>query len=58
MREHLRLLTADLDLARSLAEEGLRTILDRHTCAHRVRELLSICGELGRPGLARSAAAA
>jgi len=58
MREHLRLLTADPGLARSLAEAGLRTILERHTCAHRVRELLSICGQLGRAGRAQSPAAA
>lgn len=35
------------DLARELAANGRRTILARHTCAHRVSELLSICAGLG-----------
>jgi spore maturation protein CgeB len=47
MREHLRAVLSDEELARSLAEHGLRTIRARHTCAHRVRELLAICAELG-----------
>ena len=47
MRRELRRLCAEPDYARSLAVHGLRTILERHTCAHRVRELLSICRELG-----------
>jgi spore maturation protein CgeB len=29
-----------------LAGSGLRTILSRHTCAHRVDELLGICREI------------
>jgi spore maturation protein CgeB len=47
MREHLRALRADPAYARSLARNGLRTIQAKHTCRHRVRELLSICQELG-----------
>ena len=47
MRHHLKAVLEDEDLARSLAEHGRRTILARHTCAHRVDELLSICRELG-----------
>ncbi len=35
--------------ARELAEHGLATIRRRHTCAHRVDELLEIVDELGRP---------
>jgi spore maturation protein CgeB len=46
MREHLRAILADDDLARELAEHGRRTILARHTCAHRVDELLAIAEEL------------
>jgi spore maturation protein CgeB len=46
MRDHLRLLLSDPDFARSLAAHGLRTILERHTCAHRVNELLGIYAEL------------
>jgi spore maturation protein CgeB len=42
MRLHLRDVLADDELARELAQHGLRTILDRHTCAHRVDELLRI----------------
>jgi spore maturation protein CgeB len=37
----------DRELAQALAERGLRTILARHTCAHRVDELLGIARELG-----------
>ena len=58
MRQHLRLLLADEEFARALAEQGRRTIRARHTCAHRVRELLSICGELGTGAISLSSAAA
>jgi spore maturation protein CgeB len=34
------------NLERTLSRHGLRTILERHTCAHRVAELLAICREL------------
>ena len=52
MRRHLRELLHDPALARSLAEHGLRTIRERHTCAHRVDELLAIHAELvGKPAL-------
>jgi spore maturation protein CgeB len=40
---------ADPGLASSLASNGLRTIRERHTCAHRVDQLLAICAELGMP---------
>jgi spore maturation protein CgeB len=46
MRDHLRLLLTDRDLARALAARGLRTVLERHTCAHRVNELLDVYAEL------------
>jgi spore maturation protein CgeB len=47
MERHLAALLADAGPRRELAEHGRRTILARHTCAHRVEELLGICGELG-----------
>jgi spore maturation protein CgeB len=46
MRDHLALLLSDPPLARRLAEHGRRTILARHTCAHRVDELMGILGQL------------
>jgi spore maturation protein CgeB len=48
MRRHLAALRADPDLAASLAEHGRVTVLARHSCAHRVDELLAICRRLGR----------
>ena len=46
MKRHLRAILEDDGLAQSLAEHGRRTILERHTCAHRVNELLEIYQEL------------
>lgn len=43
MRDHLRNLLNDPELASALARHGRETILTRHTCAHRVDELLAIC---------------
>jgi spore maturation protein CgeB len=42
MERHLRSLLSDPSAARKLAAQGLETILARHTCAHRVDELLGI----------------
>ncbi|HVG07628.1 MAG TPA: glycosyltransferase [Thermoanaerobaculia bacterium] len=42
MKRRLREVLHDPDLARQLSERGRRTILERHTCAHRVDELLAI----------------
>jgi spore maturation protein CgeB len=42
MRDDLREVLNDASLAESLAEHGRRTILERHTCAHRVDELLAL----------------
>ncbi|HEU4625306.1 MAG TPA: glycosyltransferase [Steroidobacteraceae bacterium] len=53
MREHLRLLRACPHIAQATAGHGLQTILSRHTCAHRVAELLAICESLGAPALER-----
>jgi len=50
MTRHLEAIEADPDLRRALAASGLETILARHTCAHRVDELLSIVASLsGEP---------
>lgn len=46
MTEHLRDLLHDPEMAREIAAHGRRTLLDRHTCAHRVDELLEIDREL------------
>jgi spore maturation protein CgeB len=48
-KEHIRAVLADPDLAAALSANGLRTIRERHTCAHRVDQLLGICAELGLP---------
>jgi spore maturation protein CgeB len=37
----------DHDLAASLVGNGLQTVLAKHTCGHRVAELLRICSDLG-----------
>lgn len=42
MREGLRALLCDPDMAGQLAAHGLATIRARHTCAHRAAELLDI----------------
>lgn len=42
MQRQLRAVLSDKAMARELASHGRRTILDRHTCAHRVDELLEI----------------
>jgi spore maturation protein CgeB len=45
MTEHLRALLANPRAAEAIAERGRRTLLARHTCVHRVDELLAIAGE-------------
>ena len=47
MKDHLQLLLHDKKFADELSAHGLQTILNHHTCAHRVSQLLSICTELG-----------
>lgn len=49
MRRHLRDLLHDSSLREHLSTHGHRTILNRHTCAHRVDELLAIVAEVQRP---------
>jgi spore maturation protein CgeB len=46
MRRHLRAVLTDPDLALDLIANGLETIRARHTCAHRVDDLLAIVGQL------------
>jgi spore maturation protein CgeB len=48
MRRHLAVLRADPEFAASLAARGRATVETRHSCAHRVDELLVICRSLGR----------
>ncbi|HEX2690640.1 MAG TPA: glycosyltransferase [Kofleriaceae bacterium] len=47
MRRTLRAILCDRALAEALARHGRATILARHTCGHRVDELLAILAELG-----------
>ncbi|MCU1352366.1 MAG: a-glycosyltransferase, Glycosyltransferase Family 4-like protein [Acidimicrobiales bacterium] len=47
MARHLDDVVHDPELAASLRAHGLRTIAARHTCAHRVDELLAVLAELG-----------
>jgi spore maturation protein CgeB len=51
MHQMERVLT-DADTARSLAGHGLERVRARHTCAHRVEELLVICKEIEGRALA------
>ncbi len=47
MQQAMRMLLHDEAAADALADHGRATILARHTCGHRVDELLAICRELG-----------
>ena len=51
MKRHLRALLSDKKMARDFAEHGLQTVRARHTCAHRVDELISILRELDTPAI-------
>jgi spore maturation protein CgeB len=57
MRKHLRSLKNDPALRQALALSGRKTILSRHTCAHRVDELLAIAAKLAPSILATGEAA-
>ena len=48
MRRHLADLRANSALRADLAAHGRATVVARHSCAHRVDELLAICSALGR----------
>ncbi len=47
MTRLLRQVLCDRAFARELSTRGLETVRSRHTCRHRVLELLQICHELG-----------
>ncbi|RDC63687.1 CgeB family protein [Adhaeribacter pallidiroseus] len=47
MKMHLQTVLSNQSKVDELAAHGLKTINQRHTCAHRVTELENICGELG-----------
>jgi spore maturation protein CgeB len=46
MERQLAAVLADPDLRRSLTETGLAAIRTRHSCAHRVDELLAIDAQI------------
>jgi spore maturation protein CgeB len=48
MRRHLATLRGDGAMRAALAAHGGATVAARHSCAHRVDELLAICAALGR----------
>jgi spore maturation protein CgeB len=55
MQRRLRLLLHEPEVRHGLAEHGRRTVLERHTCAHRVAELLTIAAEIAAERPRRSA---
>jgi len=55
---HLRSIRHDPDLRTALVESGLETIRARHTCAHRVDQLLAIVQAMGAPAEATAGPAA
>lgn len=48
MKATIEMLLNDATARRQIAERGLKTIRERHTCAHRARQLISICEEIAR----------
>jgi spore maturation protein CgeB len=56
MQRHLTAIREDPDLRASLVANGLETIRTRHSCAHRVDELLAIAASLSAPQSNRNAA--
>ena len=46
MKRHMRAILSEPDFAAEVAMHGRRTVLARHTCAHRVDELLKIVREI------------
>ncbi len=47
MCQHLTSILNDREMAEALSRSGLETILARHTCGHRVDELIGILRTLG-----------
>ena len=58
MQKQMRAVLHDRALAQSLIAHGLETIQRRHTCGHRVSELLSILQEIGVQACASPSTAA
>jgi spore maturation protein CgeB len=58
MKGHLAMLLHDRAAAAAIADHGRRTVLARHSCRHRVDELLAICRTLGLPAESESCPAA
>ena len=58
MTRHLTAIRNDADLRASLVQHGLETIRARHSCAHRVDELLAILASLQAPADLREKEAA
>jgi spore maturation protein CgeB len=56
MTAHFEHLASDPNLRAALVASGLETIRNRHTCAHRVDELLAIVERLNAPTTLRSVA--
>ncbi|HET7750749.1 MAG TPA: glycosyltransferase, partial [Terriglobales bacterium] len=48
MTAELRRLISDSAAREQMASRGLETVQTRHTCAHRARQFLDICEELGK----------
>src|SRR6266851_2615738 len=46
MKDTLSELLRDTSARRQLADQGMKTIRERHTCAHRAQQLISICEEI------------
>jgi spore maturation protein CgeB len=49
MTAHMTRLASDAELRATLSAHGLATVRARHTCAHRVDELLALCERLDTP---------
>jgi spore maturation protein CgeB len=54
MTSHLRAVLSDEHAAASLARHGLATIQERHTCSHRVDQLLALTSELAQTELSQT----
>jgi spore maturation protein CgeB len=52
MARHMRMLLRDTDARRELARNGRERVLAKHTCAHRVDELVEIARVLETRGTA------
>jgi spore maturation protein CgeB len=50
MKTHLKWILGNAVAGLSLSDHGLKTIWSRHTCSHRVDQLLSILSEIEHKG--------